>query len=81
MQVLEIGGFERHSAAEHRKKEHAQGPDVNKEALVPLVYDNLRREVGRGSALLLNDLAFLNDLGDTKVADLYSLLAVEEDIV
>ena len=81
MKVFQIASFERHGAAEHGEEQDPEGPNVYEEALVALVDDDLWGKIRWGTALLLDDLTFLNDLGDAEVADLDSLLAVQKNII
>lgn len=81
VEILEVAGLEGHRAAEHREEKDAQRPDVHEESFVPLVDDDLWREISWCAALLLDHLALLDDLRYAKVADLDTLLAIQKDIV
>jgi len=76
MQIFQVLGLERYRPAEHSIKEDAQGPDVHEKALVTFIYDDFWGEVGWGTTLLLDDLAFFYDFGDTKVTIFNSFLAI-----
>lgn len=81
MEILKVLGFKRHSSAKHCIEKNSEGPNVHKEAFITLVNNDFRSQISRSSALLLNDLALLYDLGDTEIADLNSFLTVKEYIV
>ena len=61
MEVIEVGGLEGHSAAEHGEEQHSERPDVHKEALVPFVDDDFWSEISWSSALFLDHLALLDN--------------------
>jgi len=81
MEVLKVGGLERNSSTEHGEEEHSQRPDVHKEPLVALIDDDFWGKVSRSATLFLDHLSLANDLRNTEVANLYSLLAVQEDVI
>ena len=73
--------LERHCATEHGIEKDSQGPNIHKESFVSFVYDDFWCKVSWSTTLFLNYLPFLNNLGNTKIADLDALLAVEEDVI
>lgn len=77
----EVGALVGNGSADHGVEEDPEGPDVDAEATVSLISNNLRGQVGGGSALLLDELSLLHDPGDAEVAYLDSIFAVEEDVV
>lgn len=81
VQIFEVRRLKGHRSAQHSEEKDAEGPDVDEEAFIALVNDDLRRQVSRSTALLLYNLAFLDYLRDTEVAYLDALLAVEQDVI
>lgn len=81
MKVLKVLGFERYCTAEHSIEENAQAPDVHKEAFIAFVYNDLGCKVSGCAALLLNELPFLDNFGDTKIADFNTFLTIKQDVV
>ena len=70
MQFLEILSFEGHCALKHGVEQNAERPNVNVEAFIALVSDDLRSEIGRGTTLFLDCLPFLNEATHSEVAKL-----------
>lgn len=77
VEVFQVTCLERYSSAEHGKEQYTQRPYINKEPFVPLINDDLGGEISWGSALLLDHLALLYYFGNTEIANLYSLFAVQ----
>ena len=72
---------ERHNAIQHSVKDNTTGPDVDTEAFITPVPENLRSDVGWRATLLRHDLASLDDLADAEVADFDLAARTEQDVV
>ena len=81
VELLEAGRLEGHSPAQHRVQQHPETPHVHEEAFVAFVDDDLGSQIGWRAALLLDDLALLDYLRDSEVADFDALLAVQQYVV
>ena len=81
MEIGHAGGFEGHRAADHRKEQHSQTPEVHCEALVPLVRHYFRSYVRRSAALVLHHLVRPNYLANSEIAYFDSEIAINEDVV
>ena len=62
-------------------EDNAQRPNVDPEAFVPLVGDDLGSEVGRCAALLLDQLVLIDEPGYAKIADLDFPFVVHKHVV
>lgn len=81
MELFQGLGLKRHSSIQHRIQEDSETPNINEESFITFIDNNFRGEVGRGAALLLNYLSFLDNFADTKVAYFDALLAVKQNVV
>ena len=81
MEILDIRTFERHATIKHCIQHHSSTPDIHSKALIAIFIQNFRGDVGRSTTLLMNALAILYDLADTKVPNFYMAFAVQKDIV
>ena len=62
-------------------EDNAQRPNVDPEAFVPLVGDDLGSEVGRRATLLINCGTLLDNATDSKVAQFDPTFTVHEHVV
>ena len=81
MKIFKIRCLKRYGSAKHGEQEHTERPYINEEPFVTFVNNDFWSEIGRGAALLLDDLAFLYYLRNTKITNLDSFFAIEEDVI
>ena len=81
LQLGHIVGLEGHSTVEHGVEDYASRPDVDFEAKVALVAQDLWSNVGGSSALLGHFLTLFDYFPDSKVADLHLTVRIEQDVV
>jgi len=81
MQLLKVWRFKWDRARKHSIQENSERPNIDKEAFIASILDDLRCQVGRCATLLLNNLAFAYDFADAKITNLNSLLGVKQYII
>jgi hypothetical protein len=68
VQISDITCFERDSALNHGVQKNPKTPNIGEKSLVAFVENYFRSEVSRGTTLLVNDLAFLDQATNTEIA-------------
>ena len=81
MKVLHVVRLEWHCAVKHREKHDTSAPQVRFESLVTFVLDDLGRDVGRRSTLLVHGLPGLDCLRHTEVGNFDAALSIKQNIV
>jgi len=81
VQVLHVICFERHRSVQHREQNDSRAPQISFEAPVAFVSNDLGRDVGGRTALLVHGFVFLDGLADAEVSNLDVALTVEQDVV
>lgn len=81
MQIRHIPSLEGNSPAYHCKEHYSQTPEINAEATIALISDDLRSDVSGSATLIFNELVFSDDFTDSKITDLDCEICVDQDII